>query len=242
MIFSEEINEILSYYFMNNEENFDFLNSINAKSIKKHSHQKNTLLINSSVEVDISSMMNEYKMIILNSQLQNLPKNEKIIKVISDINHWTFNLHSFDNIINIFNLYQISELEKFLQICFFALKDGGKLNFVFHSKNNFDSLIKKLIELDGGMNNQKIIQRFHFSNNFEKLDTLLQSYNFKNIAIIKESIDLNIKNINDFLFDKKYEFLFTKEHFAHSDYIMEYLKNDVFDVSEMEIFIVRCER
>ena len=100
MIFSEELNEIFSYYFINNEENFDFLNSINAKNIIKHSHKKNTLLINSSIDLELSSIMNEYKKIIFNSQLRNSLQNEKIIKVISDINHWTFNLHSFDNIIN----------------------------------------------------------------------------------------------------------------------------------------------
>ena len=241
MNFCEEIEEIISYYLVDDGKNFCFLDAIRVQ--KNNPHEKNTLLINSTIQLALGcyQAINEYKTIILSGTLYESSKNNKIIQIKSDINHWTFNLNMFDNIINIFNLNQIIYLEKFLQIMFFALKNGGKLNFITHSKNNFHNLSKKLIDLDSQFHNQKIIQRFNLSNNVEKISGLLQSYKFTNITIIKENLLINYKNINDFLFDENFASFFTKDHFLYSDHIKNNLKNDPYE-EELEILIIKCTK
>jgi SAM-dependent methyltransferase len=241
MNFIEEVGEIILCY-LSDDESFDFLNEINAK--KREINQKNKLLIHSEIDLQINnlSLIKKYKTTILNSRsIDFFDSNEKAIRIKSDINDWAFNLNLFDNIINVLNLHQIENLEKFLQICFFALREGGKLSFIIHSRNNFHNLAKKLIELDSKLNNQKIIQRFNFSNNFEKIESLLQFYKFKNITVIKENVNLYFKNINDFLLDKNFPLFFTKDHFANLNYIRDNLKNESYE-EELEIFIIKCSK
>jgi SAM-dependent methyltransferase len=248
MNFFQEINEIISYYFLNEERNFDFLHTINFK--KNISHEKNVLLLNSNISINFNahSIIKEYKTTILNSQSQELLLNknninyyDNIIKIKSNINHWTFSLNKFDNIINIFNLHEIADFEKFLQIVFFALKKGGRLNFMFHSKNNFHHLIKTLINLDSQFNHQKIIQRFCFSNNFEKIESLLQNLKFQNITIVKENLRMFFDNVHDFLFNENFSQFFTKDHFLYSNHIKNYLKNGIYK-DDLEVFIIQCTK
>lgn len=241
MNFIEEVGEIILCY-LSDDESFDFLNEINAK--KREINQKNKLLIHSEIDLNLNdlSLIEKYKTTILNSKFVDFfDLNEKVVRIKSDINDWTFNLNLFDNIINVLNLHQIENLEKFLQICFFALREGGELSFVVHSKNNFYNLTKKLIELDSKFNDQKIVKRLNFSNNLEKVESLLQFYKFRNIAVIKENINLHFEDINDFLFDENFALFFTKEHFANLNHVKDNLKNEQYE-EEIEIFVIRCSK
>lgn len=244
--FSEEIDEILSHYFSNYEiSNSDFIHKF-KKSSNTAKTEKENLLINSEITLNIdnlsSSIFDDYDKIIFNSRSHNeANQNKKIIQILSDINNWTFRLNLFDNIINVFNLHIIKDIERFIHIMNFSLKDGGSLGFVFLSKNNFSNLIKKLIEIDSRFNDKKIIQRFNFSHNFEKMEHILQALKFRDIAIIKENMTLKIRDLKNFLCHEKYNFLFTKDHYLYSEHILDNLENKEYE-EELEILIVQCKK